>query len=264
MIGISSAPGRQEAALPAGTLTVSARQLVRTERRIRTRVLELPAAVRALIDVDDARVRRGSSPRRACPGWPRGFAESRCPIRTRRHGLNGQRGRCGEFDAVPRRKRCRGRPEIYDLGGVERLDLPGGDLPRVQEHVPGARPPQRVGFDQPALPVVRELHHESVGAGEASRFKTEPRTPVLEPSGSDERLPGADLLSSDAWAATSRMISFNSSAVYLAPGMREKSRSSEKRYVSKKHFLRQVPPLKTHCCEVSGCSAMAASSQPST
>ena len=27
--------------------------------------------------------------------------------------------------------------------------------------------------------------------------------------------------------------------------MTVKSRSSEKRYVSKKHFLRQVPPLKT-------------------
>ena len=55
-----------------------------------------------------------------------------------------------------------------------------------------------------------------------------------------------------------------SASSYGAPLSSEKSRSSENRNVSKKHFLRQVPPLKTHALAANGWAVMAASIQPRT
>lgn len=48
-------------------------------------------------------------------------------------------------------------------------------------------------------------------------------------------------------SASDARASLIKSTLNITPDGTVKSRSSEKRYVSKKHFFRQVPPLKTHC-----------------
>jgi hypothetical protein len=71
-------------------------------------------------------------------------------------------------------------------------------------------------------------------------------------------------LISAAVAMTATMADRTDCSSYGASGVSEKSRSSENRYVSKKHFFRQVPPLKTHDDDASGCEEKAARTQPRT